>query len=173
MANPQPNPSPQQRPESYTRPLLWTVLVTLAQVLIPARYRIGPPSLVPIAEGVALVGGLVIAAKPGPVPQRARPFMLGLFGLLVTANTGAAVRLVLLVLHDGKVDGERLTASRLLIAGVLVLATNVVTFGLVYWQLDGGGPGGRVSLQPPYPDFLFPQTSTPGVGGPELETPLR
>jgi hypothetical protein len=37
-----------------------------------------------------------------------------------------------------------------------------VTFGLLYWQLDGGGPAGRVAAAVPYPDFLFPQMTTAG-----------
>ncbi|MGX7681732.1 hypothetical protein ACSMXN_22855 [Jatrophihabitans sp. DSM 45814] len=152
--------------ESYTWPLVAIVVAILPQVLIPTSDRVGPPSLVPIIETVAFLVMLIIAAKPGPVPRRLRPTILLLFGVLIGANAIATGRLVVLVLDGGKVDGVALSASRLLIAGSLVLMANVITFGLLYWQLDGGGPAGRAGDPVPYPDFQFPQTSTAGLAAP-------
>src|ERR1700712_5497251 len=123
-------------PESYAWPLVAIAVVTVLQVAIPRRDRVGPPLAVPAIEAAAFVVMSIIAARPGPVPARARPLVLVLFGVLVGANAFAAARLVVLVLGNGKVDGAELTAERLLVAGVLTLATNVITFGLVYWQLD-------------------------------------
>jgi len=117
-------------------------------------------------EGVAFLAMFIIAAKPGPVPRGARPLVLFLFGLLILANALATIRLVLLVLDGGKVDGSPLTANRLLVAGAIVLITNVITFGLLYWQLDSGGPSGRILDPVPYPDFQFPQTVTNGLAAP-------
>jgi hypothetical protein len=152
--------------ESYTWPLLCVVAVVLLQALIPARNRVGPPMVVPGAELVALLVLLVIAARPGPVPRGARTGVLVLFGSLVTANAAAAGRLVTLVLRDGEVDGVTLTAGRLLVAASLVLLVNVVTFALLYWELDGGGPAARAAEPPPFPDFQFPQTGTEGLAAP-------
>ncbi|SOD74560.1 uncharacterized membrane protein [Jatrophihabitans sp. GAS493] len=157
---------PKRQPESYTWPLVAIVVAILPQILVPSRYRVGPPAIVPIIEIVAFLVMLGIAAKPGPVPRQARPTILILFGLLIAANTAAAARLVWLVLDGGQVDSTPLTAARLLVAGVMVLIANVITFGLLYWQLDGGGPAGRVSEDPPYPDFLFPQTVSPQLSAP-------
>ena len=152
--------------ESYTWPLLIVVTVILPQALIPAQYRVGPPLVVPVVETVALLVLLAIAAKPGPVPRSARSALLVLFALLVTANAFAAARLVTLVLAGGTFDGVELTAERLLIAAVLVLTINVVAFALLYWELDGGGPAGRVAEPAPFPDFQFPQTVTQGLAEP-------
>jgi uncharacterized membrane protein len=153
-------------PESYTWPLAAIVVAILPQVLVPVRNRVGPPSAVPIVETAAFLIMVIIAAKPGPVPRGARPAILTVFGALIVANAGAAVRLVVLVLDGGKVDGVALSANRLLVAGALVLSTNVITFGLLYWQLDLGGPAGRVADPMPYPDFQFPQTATAGLAAP-------
>ncbi len=157
---------PAQAPESYTWPLLAVIVTILPQVLIPSNHRIGPPLLVPVIEVAAFVAMLVIAARPGPVPRGARPLVLFLFSLLVLSNTTATIRLVLLVLDGGKVDGAVLTPSRLLVAGALVLTTNIITFALLYWQLDSGGPAGRASDPVPYPDFEFPQTAAAGLSAP-------
>jgi uncharacterized membrane protein len=152
--------------ESYTWPLLAVLGVILAQALIPAQHRVGPPLVVPLVETVTLGVLVAIAARPGPVPRAARSAVLLLFGVLVLANVAAAGRLVVLVLDNGDVDGVPLTADRLLIAALLVLVVNVVTFALLYWQLDGGGPAGRVAEPAPFPDFQFPQTATDGLAAP-------
>jgi len=158
--------APPREPESYTWPLIAIVVVMLPQVLVPFRDRVGPPLIVPIIEAVAFLAMFGIAAMPGPVPRRARPVVLFLFGVLIVANASAAIRLVALVLDGGEVDGVALSANRLLMAGALVLTTNVVTFALLYWQLDSGGPAGRVVEPLPYPDFQFPQTGTSGLADP-------
>jgi uncharacterized membrane protein len=159
-------PDERGRPESYTWPLVAVVSVILPQVLIPAQHRVGPPLLVPLMESLALLVLLGLAARPGPVPRGGRTVALTLFGVLVLANAVAAGRLVTLVLDGGEVGGVPLTAARLLIAALLVLLVNVVTFALLYWQLDGGGPAGRVAEHAPFPDFQFAQTATEGLAAP-------
>src|SRR5215207_2480755 len=152
--------------ESYTWPLVAIVSIILPQALIPAQYRVGPPVVVPAMETVALLVLLGIAAKPGPVPRSARTVVIALIGVLVVANAIAAARLVTLVLDNGDVDGVALSAGRLLVAATLILVANVVTFALLYWQLDGGGPAGRIADPAPFPDFQFPQTGTQGLAAP-------
>lgn len=147
--------------EAYTWPLVAITLVIVPQFIIPGRDRIGPPLFVPLIELGVLITLVGIAAKPGPVPPRARPFVLILIAILVGANTVAAGRLVALVLDNGEVNGAHLTATRLLGAGALVIITNVVMFALLFWQLDGGGPAGRIASPAPAPDFQFPQMATP------------
>jgi len=44
----------------------------------------------------------------------------------------------------------------LIYSAVAIFLTNIIMFGLWYWELDGGGPGGRGTHRPPV-DFLFPQ----------------
>ena len=51
-----------RNPESYTWPLLAVLFVILPQVLIPAGNRVGPPLLVPLVEGAALLVLVGIAA---------------------------------------------------------------------------------------------------------------
>jgi|SRR5215210_303848 len=150
-------------PESYTWPLIAVGAIILPQALIPAQYRVGPPAVVPVVETLVLLVLLGIAARPGPVHRSARTGVLVLVGALVVANAVAAARLVTLVLDDGDVDGVALSAGRLLVAATLVLVANVVTFALLYWQLDGGGPAGRIADPAPFPDFQFPQTGTQGL----------
>ena len=94
---------------------------------------------------------LAVAAKPGPVPRGARPLILTLFAVLIAANTAAAVRLVTVVLRSTPAGESPPTVTQLLVGAGIVLATNVVTFGLLYWQIDGGGPDGRLVQAGPCP----------------------
>ena len=153
-------------PEPYTWPLVALVLVILPQVLVPASMREGPPLLVPRIEGAVVLVLLGMAARPGPVPGGARPLILVLVTTLVAANTAAALRLLVLVVRSTPTGERPPTVTQLLVGAGIVLATNVVTFGLLYWQLDGGGPDGRLRRASAYPDFGFPQTLTEGLAPP-------
>jgi len=145
-------------------PLTALILVILPQVLVPEGMREGPPVIVPVVEGCVALVLLAVAAKPGPVPRGARPLILTLFAVLMAANTAAAVRLVTVVLRSTPPGETQRTVTQLLVGAAIVLATNVVTFGLFYWQIDGGGPDGRLVHAKPFPDFQFPQTLTEGLG---------
>jgi uncharacterized membrane protein len=150
--------------ESYTWPLIAIALIITPQLAIPGRDRIGPPLAIPVIEIVALLLLIGIAALPGPVSQRAHGIVLSLFGVLALANAGAALHLVSLVLDVS--TGKHFTPGRLLTAGALVLFTNVVTFALLYWQLDGGGPAARDAGPGRYRDFQFPQSISPELAPP-------
>lgn len=54
-----------------------------------------------------------------------------------------------------------LQGELLLMAAAQVWLTNVIVFGLWYWELDRGGPAARSHRHHRYPDFLFPQMATP------------
>jgi hypothetical protein len=155
--------------ETYVWPLTALVLVILPQVLVPPKYRNGPPLAVPAVEAMVALMLVGIAARPGPVPRAARPLVLSLFGVLILANTGAAVRLVILVLRSTPKGQEPPTVTQLLVTAATILATNIVTFGLVYWQIDGGGPRARQTGAARYPDFQFPQTATEGLAPPDWQ----
>ena len=56
--------------------------------------------------------------------------------------------------------------SDLLVAALQVWATNVIAFGLLFWELDRGGPVERATLprnQLPLADFRFTQDETAGT----------
>jgi uncharacterized membrane protein len=157
------------RPETYVWPLVALGVVILPQVLVPAKMREGPPIVVPAIEATVVLILLAVAAKPGPVPRAARPLVLSLVAVLILANTAAAVRLVALVLRSTPNGEAPPTVTQLLVTAVTLLATNIVTFGLLYWQIDGGGPDVRRAGTEHYPDFQFPQTGTQGLAPPDWQ----
>src|SRR6202042_1326889 len=47
--------------------------------------------------------------------------------------------------------------------------TNVIVFGLWYWEFDRGGPVSRAHADRMYPDFLFAQMTAPQLAPPDWE----
>ncbi|NYG08461.1 hypothetical protein BJ986_002948 [Phycicoccus badiiscoriae] len=60
-------------------------------------------------------------------------------------------------------------AVGLLATGAAIYATNVIAFGIWYWELDRGGPFNRANGIRPHPDFLFPQMTEPHLAAPDWE----
>ncbi len=52
--------------------------------------------------------------------------------------------------------------TQLLVGAGIVLATNIVTFGLLHRQLDSGGPNGRLVHAESYPDYKLPNQTLRG-----------
>ena len=87
-------------------------------------------------------------------PGRVRDASVALLGLLVAADAVAVG--VLLVALAGS-DSGSLSAGELLAHGAVVWLTNIITFGLLFWILDEGGPRVRAERGRVDPDFQFPQ----------------
>ena len=73
--------------------------------------------------------------------------------VLLSLGTGAATLCVVVSLTSWTPTGPQL-----LLSAVVVLVTNVITYALVYWELDDGGPIARALTETrDHPDFQFPQ----------------
>jgi hypothetical protein len=111
------------------------------------------------AVAAALIIPLALTAQDrrGVYSFRRRTIMLGVIAILSVANTGSIVLLVKLIVDGSHVDGHQLIR-----AAIHIWCTNVLTFGLAYWQLDSGGPvARRGTALAQRPDFLFPQMTAP------------
>ena len=87
-------------------------------------------------------------------PGRVRNLAVALLGLLVAADAFAVG--VLLWGLTGR-HAASLSAGELLTHGAVVWLTNIITFGLLFWMLDQGGPRVRAEQGRSDPDFQFPQ----------------
>jgi hypothetical protein len=84
-------------------------------------------------------------------------------GAITTDNTLSAVLLDIRIL-SGEVSNK---AAVLLGSGAAIFVTNIIVFGVWYWELDRGGPFARRAGEQPYPDFLFPQMTEPKIARPD------
>jgi len=87
-------------------------------------------------------------------PGRVRNASVALLGLLVVADA-VAVGVLLAALAGS--DAASLSAGELFAHGSVVWLTNIITFGLLFWMLDEGGPRVRAERGRLDPDFQFPQ----------------
>lgn len=137
-------------------PAQLTVLVAIGiQLLLPERLTAGPSWLVPAVEGLLLIGLFVFT--PNVVEDehtRRRRAALTLTAFVSAANIYSLGALTHYLLHHKVSDGRGL-----IVAGVLIWLTNLLIFGLWFWEMDRGGPGKRASANDGPPDFLFPQMS--------------
>jgi hypothetical protein len=108
-----------------------------------------------LASPALLLMILLLAVPLAEVsPGRVRNAGIALLGLLVVADA-VAVGLLLAALAGS--DAASLSAGELLVHGAVVWLTNIITFGLLFWMLDEGGPRIRAERGRLDPDFQFPQ----------------
>jgi hypothetical protein len=85
-----------------------------------------------------------------------RMIMLFAAGYIVNTTAEMADMIGIITLHPPETRQISLLSSSL-----AIWVTNVLTFSLVYWQIDAGGPSARVSGTSTQPDWLFPTAPTP------------
>jgi hypothetical protein len=79
---------------------------------------------------------------------------IGMVGFVSAVNMISLYLLVHELLHHGIGSNA---GDALIRSGVTLWVTNVLLFGLWYWELDRGGPLARLTNSDALPDFLFPQ----------------
>jgi hypothetical protein len=87
-------------------------------------------------------------------------------GIVLLAVVSLANALLVVGVIASLVEGQEKSGAQLLLKAVTVWATNVITYGLWFWDFDRGGPATRVGADPPLPDFLFPQMQSREVAPP-------
>lgn len=146
-------------------PVLIALLAAMAlQIAIPRSYTLVPRWPLLVLEGLLLVA--LLAINPLVMSRRTRFGRYATWVLLaaITAdNTLSAIVLDVSILTGG----ESNDAAVLLGSGASIVVTNVIVFGIWYWELDRGGPFARHAGERPYPDFLFPQMTTPQIAKPD------
>ena len=149
-------PSPAERGEPWWPVALAIIVAAGLHVALPARYRVQPAWVVP----VVLVGLVVvlIVGDPGRIDKQ-KAWLRIVTGLVIAfltvANLLAAGRLVAEILTNNKLFAAH--PGGLLAAGGVVWATNVIAFGLWYWDLDRGGAAARAHHPDRNPAFVFPE----------------
>ena len=131
------------------------VAAAVLQLLLPARFTLLPLHwLIPFLE-LALLATLTVInpVRLTRYTPAARYLSLTLVALISIDNGASAVLL------DSKLIGGTAgdQAGPLLASAAAIYLTNLIAFGIWYWEYDRGGPFARAAAHSPYPDFLFPQ----------------
>lgn len=148
----------QVQPHQRRWPASLAVAVIIAlQLLLPPAIRLGGGYVVPALEALLLAP--VVIANP-LLLTRDHPVLRRIAILLAYAMV-LANGLTLALLLAAMVRGTHLTAGNLVAAAAVIMSTNVVAAGLLFWELDRGGPFARDPAQErdeDRADLLFPQT---------------
>ena len=148
-----------QSGEARLPPAIAVLIAIALYALLPAPLIIGPRFLIPALEAALLVA--LIATNPWRMTRQtrwSREASLALAALVVASNLWALGLLI-----NDLITGEGSEGQALLIAALQVWVTNVIAFGLIYWELDRGGPVRRTQHERnklPLADFRFTQDET-------------
>ena len=126
---------------------------------LPDRVRAFPvwvPFVFGVIQIVPMAGvGLTSAAKRWRHAERLITLLL--FVLAITATLVNLTHLIdAIVGRSGEIGGNELLTS-----GMAIWVNNVLSFSLLYWQIDRGGPEALANNGVPRPDWLFPQEGVP------------
>ena len=126
------------------------------RAVLPPALRNGDTRWAFVAVVFVLLGILIIG-DPGRIDRDSTwlRIMTGtLIGLISAVNATAAVRLVAGIIGAAKFSTD---ANVLLGSGGAIWLSNVITFGLWYWDLDRGGAAARARGSSRQPAFVFPE----------------
>ena len=143
---------------------LYIVLTVVLRLVQPHRESFGPHWLAPSIEVTLLLA--LIAANPAHLVGQAkwlRPLAITLIGSAAVVAMMSSVVLIVDLVRGSKVTES---ASSLLASGALIWLGNALVFGLLYWELDSGGPLARHRQERRYVDFAFTQQLNPELAPP-------
>ena len=131
-----------RRGENRLPPAIAVVLAALLYLLLPSPLRLGPRWLVPGLELVLLVA--LIATNRLRLTRQSR--LSRTVSIVLAAIIAVANMVALVLLIRQLVDTDVKSGGQLLVGALQVWTTNVIAFGLLYWELDRGGPVARTQL---------------------------
>ena len=134
------------------------------QMLLPDAITIGPRWLIPAIEVIGVPMALRIMQFSHTAPKTIRRAMTSYLFLLVMISVLNATLLFISMMR-----GDEDSGGQLLLGGFGVLIINVLSFGIVYWWIDGGGPHTREDATSSDGwDFQFPQQASGMTWKPQL-----
>ena len=127
-------------------------------IVLPNRLVVGPHWLLPILVALPLAP---LSARKHRHPDESpwiRHATIALIALVTLANVVSMVLLVHHLLVSQVSQGRQLIYS-----AVAVWLTNVIVYGLWFWEVDRGGPHRRASGEKLQNDLEFPQMENPDL----------
>ncbi len=144
------------QPEHRAPPIIAVAVAVLLYAFLPNSVIPVPRFILPVIATLILIPLLVL--NPRHFTRQtawSRWLSLSLGAVLVLFNQVEVVG-ILITLLNGKAHGPTV-----LLSAAQVWATDIIAFGLVYWELDGRGPvSRRLPHDPEARDFRFPQEDT-------------
>src|SRR6476659_4770928 len=116
-------------------PTLAVVVAALAYAVLPESLLVGPRLAIPAVELVLL--GALLVTNPRRMVRQTR---WSRAASIVLACVVIGTNLIALGMLVRTLTASDTDATSLLLAGMQVWLTNVIGFGLLFWEIDRGGP---------------------------------
>ena len=152
-------PHPASRDEPRWHPALAILVVLCVLAAVPGHVTALPVWVSYLAALAVLVPMAAVALTRGNTLWLGiERTMIILLAAAYVANTIAelADMIGVITLHPSGNNPFSLLSS-----SVAIWLANVLTFSLLYWQIDQGGPSARASNSSVKPDWVFPQPAKP------------
>ncbi len=130
------------------------ILAVILQLLLSPALTFGPRYLMAILE--LLLVASVGFTRPKVDNRNAKAHRFLSMGLIYLISFANIVSLVLV--SRALIGGVQINGHRLIVSGIAIYLTNIVMFGLWYWEMDSTGLSGFTETNRE-DDFLFPQMS--------------
>ncbi|MFJ6706570.1 MULTISPECIES: hypothetical protein [unclassified Streptomyces] len=150
------HPRHQRRGEARLPGVAATLTAIALYLFLPQQLLVAPRFVLPALEFLLLVP--LVAVNPRRLTRQTRA--LRVMSLTLVAVIAASNLLALGTLIHELVSAEVKDGSALLVASLQIWLTNILVFGLAYWELDRGGPVSRTQVpreRLPLADFRFSQ----------------
>ncbi|WP_432189506.1 hypothetical protein [Streptomyces sp. Tue6028] len=150
------HPRHERRGEARLPGVAATLTAIALYVGLPQQLLVAPRYVMPVLEILLLVP--LIAINPKRLTRQTTTFRflsLALVLVIAASNLTALGILIRELIYADVKDGRSL-----LVAALQVWLTNIIAFGLAYWELDRGGPVARTQAPRgdlPLADFRFSQ----------------
>jgi hypothetical protein len=152
-------PDKVSREESRWPPALAIVVVLCLAAALPGHVYMLPVWVSRVAALAVIVPMAVVALTTGnTLWLRIERIIIMLLATAYVVNTIAELADMIGVIALHPSGGN---AFSLLSSSVAIWVANVLTFSLLYWQIDRGGPYARASKLSVKPDWVFPQPAVP------------
>lgn len=160
---------PESASHESTVPAAVLVVISFALYwLLPGHFR-PVPAMVMIVLVLVLVALLLVfvPSRHREVARWQRALVMVVIAAITISNAYDLIRLLEALLSKN----QSMTGRELILSAGVIWLTNVIVFGLWYWELDRGGPGRRAAARDDetlkrYPDFQFPQMENPQLAPP-------
>jgi uncharacterized membrane protein len=160
---------PEGSSRESTLPAVALILITFGLFwLLPGHFK-PVPAVVMIALYLVLATLVVVFVphRHSRAERWQRVLVMAVIAAITISNAYDLARLIETLLERN----QPLTGRELILSAAVIWLTNVIVFGLWFWELDAGGPGRRAAARDDpsvsiYPDFTFPQMENPRFAPP-------
>lgn len=138
--------------EPYWHVQLAVLVAVGLQLVLNSKLTVGPKYLIAAFECLLVLALVVFGGKQRKSIQHTRRAL----AIILIALISIANIVSLFLVSKELLGGKQLLGKDLIISAIAIYLTNIIIFGLWYWELDVGASTGE-AVDGSSIDFLFPQ----------------